>query len=644
MKSKPGPIYLACIILLSGLFLFVRCKTAEKTGKDEVSQFLNGFNNRVKEGNADSLMTYFDADRKLKVLKRLVNLLSGKKSLNGKEKPLAGINLDVDAARIKIIDDEWVTVSIPATFSHDALDSKASVLILKIHKVAPHKLKIAQVDARQFLTDYMVYENFVRSKTVDEKDIYSPITLAAFKTAGQLKTRYDSVIWFAHLDQKTFFYVVKGHWDMEKDINRPKDSVIVPYKMGLVNPDLKEIIPPDYDLIHNISGTFPGLVEVEKDKKRGFYDLEGKIVIPVVYDQVFPIDDDANLAVLRNGADYFYFKKDKSISEKVNLKMADIFSKIKNIANHFDVYKSALNIITEYNSRQESGVVYIPPSYLADLNMIEKSKDFKNPLRKPVEENGEEDDGLHQSYDISFTGKGKQPENWLEASFYSIEDYFLGGRSGFYDKKNIVIVDKKKDRIYTQDITTDFEPDGSGLLGGVCDVNSFKVINDSLFEVKAGAILSIELYDTTKYISGGPFYHYLAIRNNELTELPNNRTFGFTKYVKMDDSYLSACYKMLIGTGRFDKREEKTIDEITPDILRYMKNEIYADYRYQFKDKRWTEVFADMASYNNYTGQEKPCNANVDDSLTTIDKYNINWISQKLKGVKTKPNTTLAAK
>ncbi|MDR3697030.1 WG repeat-containing protein [Mucilaginibacter sp.] len=643
MKTKPGPIYLACIILLSGLFLFVRCKTSEKTGKDEINKFLNGFNNRVKEGNTDSLLAYFDADKRLKVLKRLVNLLCDKKSLNGKEKPLAGISLDVDAARIKIIDDEWVTASIPATFSHDQLDPKTSVLILKIHKLAPHKLKIAQVDARQFLTDYMVYENFVRSKTVDEKDIYSTITLASFKTAAQLKARYDSVIWFAHVDQKTFFYVVKGHWDMEKDINRPKDSVIMPYKMGLVSPDLKEIIPPDFDLIHNISGTFPGLIEVEKDKKRGFYDLDGKIVIPVVYDQVFPIEDDANLAVLRNGADYFYFKKDRSISEKVNLKMADIFSKIKNIANHFDVYKSALNVITEYNSREQNGAVYVPPTYMSDLNMIERSKDFKNPLRKPVEENGEEEDGLHESYDISFTGKGKQPENWMEASFYSIEDYFLGGRSGFYDKKNVVIVDKKKDRIYTQDITTDFEPEGSGLLGGVCDVNSFKVLNDSLFEVKAGAILSIELYDTTKYISGGPFYHYLAIRNNELTELPNNRTFGFTKYVKMDDSYLNACYKMLIGTGRFDKRKEKTIDEITPEMLRYMKNEIYADYRYQFKDKRWIEVFADMASYNNYTGQEKPGNANVDDSLTTIDKYNINWISQKLKGVKTKPNT-LAAK
>ncbi len=111
----------------------------------------------------------------------------------------------------------------------------------------------------------------------------------------------------------------------------------------------------------------------------------------------------------------------------------------------------------------------------------------------------------------------------------------------------------------------------------------------------------------------------------------------------MDDSYLNNCYQILIGTGRFDKRKETTIDHVTPEILRYMKNEIYADYKYDFKDKRWENVFIDMPSYNNDYDHPKPNNVTVDDSLTEIDKYNINWINQKLKEVKTNPNT-LAAK
>jgi hypothetical protein len=73
-----------------------------------------------------------------------------------------------------------------------------------------------------------------------------------------------------------------------------------------------------------------------------------------------------------------------------------------------------------------------------------------------------------------------------------------------------------------------------------------------------------------------------------------------------------------------------------------MKNEIYADYGYQFKDKRWQEVFQNMPSYKyDENGNPRPGLASVNDSLTDIDKYNINWINQKLKGTKA---NSLAAK
>ncbi|MDF2432089.1 MAG: hypothetical protein JWP44_1720, partial [Mucilaginibacter sp.] len=306
MKTKPFLIP-AIIVLIAGLAFFVRCKTALKTDSSEISQFLNKFNNSINEGNADTLMACFKTDKKTKALVRLVNLLAGKKGADGM-KPLTTIKLDIDKAEIKNISNDLVNVTIPASFSHATVNDKQSVLVLKIYKVAPHELKIIQADARQFLTDYLAYENFVKSKTEAEKVTYSAITLTAFKTADQLKTRYDSVIWFAHLHNQTYFYVIKGKWNIEKDIVRDKDSTIDPYKMGLVNPALKEIIPAEYDLVHNINGTFTGLVEVEKNDKKGFYNLNGRIVVPVNYDQIFPIEDENNLAVLKNGNNYFYLK------------------------------------------------------------------------------------------------------------------------------------------------------------------------------------------------------------------------------------------------------------------------------------------------------------------------------------------------
>jgi hypothetical protein len=124
----------------------------------------------------------------------------------------------------------------------------------------------------------------------------------------------------------------------------------------------------------------------------------------------------------------------------------------------------------------------------------------------------------------------------------------------------------------------------------------------------------------------GPYYHYLYIKNGKLVALPNSRIFGCSKYVKLDDSYLQGCY---IVNG-------KKVDHLTNEMLQYMKNEIYASYGYQFKTKAWNDIF-DVRFYQEL-GDRK--NTNVDDSLSAIEKYNINWINQKLKG---QGSNTLAA-
>ena len=639
MKSKPFLKTATALALVAAVLLMVKCKTTEKAQTGEISQFLTAFNNQVEAHNADSVLAYFAEGHSGRSFLGMANLLSGKSEFNSSAKPLAAISLDINSADIKMMNDNVAVVSVVAKFSHEAIYTQESLLKLTIKRTTPHQCKIQDVDAKRFLADYASYESVVRRKTMSPKDIFSPETLAAFKTAKSLKPAYDTVVWLAHVDKKTYYYVVKGKWDMDNDIHRYPDSVIAPYKMGLVNPDLKEVIPPQYDLIHNISGTFAGLVEVEKDGKKGFYNLGGKIVLPVVYDQVFPVNDGDNLAVLRNGADYFYLKHDTTISEKVDLKISDIMPKIKGLAGSFNLYKNALNVVTEYNSETEHGAIYIAPSYLVDLNMITKSLEFKNPLRKI------EFDETHIDYKVAYATVAKPAESWLEATFYNIRDYFLGGRSEFYDSKNIVIVDKKNNRLFTKDISTDYgrEEEDGGALTGPCDVNSIKIINDSLYEVKSGALFYSELYDSTKTITGGPYYHYFEVKNNKLVELPNDRFFGFTKYVKMDESYLNACYNLAVGTGRFDKRQDKTINQVTPEMLRFIKNEIYADYAYKFKDKRWENIFFNMRSYTRKTIDNIPYNTNVEDSLTVIDKYNINWIAQRLKGSAATKNT-LAAK
>ena len=89
----------------------------------------------------------------------------------------------------------------------------------------------------------------------------------------------------------------------------------------------------------------------------------------------------------------------------------------------------------------------------------------------------------------------------------------------------------------------------------------------------------------------------------------------------MNENYLQGCYEYT----------NQQTDYLKPEYLRYVKNEIYADYNFKFKDTTWNDTFLETM-FDNY----KPVNASVDDSLTEIDKYNINWINQKLKATESK--------
>jgi hypothetical protein len=628
MKTKPIIlISLAGIILLAGVFFLVRTKSGYKSQSAEVKEFLTAFNGYVVQNEADSIRNCFEASIKSDFLERFINILSAKTAADGKSKLLGKVTFDIDKAQLNFVNQELTVATIPVKFVNDTLPSKYSTLVFNIQKNKTQRLKITQVGAKNFFTDLVAYENFIRSKMFSESDIYSPITLKAFITASTLKSRYDSVVWFAHLKGQTYFYVVKGKWDLYN--GALKDSAKL-YKMGLVAPDLKEIIPPEYDLIHNINGTFENLIEVEKDHKKGFYDLTGKIVVPVNYDQVFPVKDENNLAALRNGQDFYWLKNDYSISEQVDLKIADILAKLKP-STSFTLNNDDTENVTEFNSHELPGSIYITPSCMVDLNLLAAVKCFKNPLRKHI---GYEDGS--KSYVVKIAEHNEDNNNWFQTAFYNIRDYFLGGRSEFYDKKNLVIVDKKRNKLFTAEFSSDYNEDMvDAVASPICDINTIRAINDTLFEAVTGASFTREIYDSTKTIVGGPYYHYLVIKGNKMIELPNRRAFGFTKYIKMNDTYLTGCYSL-------EGKTSSIVNHLSPEMLRVVKNEIYADYRYHFNDKRWRQIFGNMTGeFDSFNSTDKLANANVDDSLTVIDKYNINFINEKLKALKP---VTIAAK
>jgi hypothetical protein len=637
MKTKPVVIVVIAVIVIAACgFLFIRSKNLVSPKKGEITQFLNAFNVQIKAGNIDSASLYFEDKQKSKLVKVLLSVLANKTNTGGKAKPIFKVSLNTEDALITVVNPEFATALVVTSFNHDNLPTEKSSLLFTIHKIDNKQYKITQVNATDFVKDYIAYQNKVVNKTIPEKDIYSPITLAAFKTAEQLKARYDSVVWFDHINNKTYYYVVKGklpenfHYMDERKIKHDD------FKIGLVNPELKEIIPAEYDLIHNINGTIEGLIEVEKADKRGLYNLDGKLVVQVEYDQIYPLKAGENLAVLKNGENFFYLKADTTLSEKIaDFKIADIVSQIKTLGQSYTLTEESSKNVMEYNSRTQGTSLIIPPSYLTGLELLPKFIDFPNPLRK-IFSNEDEDGGEgSRSIAVAFDGdKNDDDSNWFQSAYYTIVNDYLGGRGGLYTSKNLLVVDKKHNQILGFNTSIDLgEGEGSGSLSSTCKESSTRAINDSLFEFKSSSYFYQPLLNEDETLEEGPSYHYLQAKNGKLVDLKSERLFP-TQFIKLDDSYLQGCYTII--TGPYKSSKKITMDHVNQSLLQYMKNEIYASYKYKFKNPKWNDVFEYRFSQGDTTR-----NANVDDSLTTIDKYNISFINNKLNRQKT---NTLAAK
>jgi hypothetical protein len=590
MKTKPIVITVSIIAALICGFLFARSKYLVKPEKAEIASFLKEFNANVQLGNVKSATKYFDDGIEKGLVTTLVNVLSNKTGLGSKGKPIFEVTLNTEDCKITIINPELYTAVVTATFHRDSINLKdeISTITFTIHKTGPNDLKFYRVDATLFTKDYKAFQNAVINKTIPETDLFSPQTLAAFKIAKGLKTRYDSVLWFQHVDGKPWFYVVSGEVPeglyYDEVTNDP--TKYSKYHIGLVNPELKEIIPPLYQLIHNIGGTLPGMIEVEKDHKKGLYDTEGKLVVPVEYEQLYPLKaTDEYLALLKNGPDYLYLQKDLTISAKIeDFKIDEALPRIKDLDNSFKLSDKTTKNILEFNSRTDFNSLMVSPSYMVELSLLPKFISLPNPLRK-----------LREDFE---------------------------GRTGLYQTKNVLIVDKKQNRILGfNEASYMGEFDNGGPISGDCNENKITAISDSLFEFKTTSEIYQPLLEKNEYIKEAPYYHYLQVKNGKLVALKGKRVFP-TQYVKLDDTYLRGCY--LIEAGTYKNPKPRTVDHITTEMLKIMKNEIYASYHYKFKEKRWQEVFSDR--FNEAADE----NISVEDSLTAIDKYNIQWINSKL--------------
>ena len=636
MKTKPILFSCAIVVILIGGMAFLKKsrKPPVSPTKAEVVSFLKAFNGAIEEAVVDNpvleqtinyVPDFFEKTDNDVAMTHFVALLGGVRDPLG-GRPITQLSVVVDQARLKNGDDGSVSVTVPVEMRYSVWDIKSTVLIVDLVKGPKGKLLIARADARQFLTDYLAYDKYAHDKKGVDSAGYSPVTLAALRSAKQLSGKYDSILWLDHVNRKTWYYVTSGTFDFGKMDSIGTTGYKPKAQMGLVGPDMKLIIPVQYDLVHNIGGTINGLVEVERGAKRGLYNLNGKIIVPVAYDQIFPLADGANLALLRKSNDYFYLEKDSSISAKIaGLKIADVMPKISGLNQSTTFADKAEGDVLEWNSYDDVDALIISPGYLSDLGLVRKMVFLQDPLR-PKQQRGFGQGAIDVT--IGFKGVKKDEHGWFASAFYSVIDHFIDGRAGFYDHTEfhaVLVADEKQNRLLSYQTTVDYRLPGDGVPPPNnppylrCGENRVRAINDSLFEYKTSVYTSQQLPGSKLEMENAPSYQYLHIRKGDLVAEHGEGVFACTHFVKMDDSYLEGCF-FISG---------KNYDRAPPAVITFIKNEIYASHRYRFKDERWNKVF-----WGWFGRSDDNLKTSVDDLLTPIEKYNLKWLDSKLQAAK----------
>lgn len=441
-------------------------------------------------------------------------------------------------------------------------------------------------------TDSETLDDNIVPKTID-KDQYLD-KKALKKLNDKLKGKYDGVLFYSAYNNQNYYYVVKGTYNNIEN----KDKT---FTIGILNDLFEEIVPVEFDKIYNIGTIRAGTVVVEKNGLRGLYALSGKKLVETKYDALYPSDKENVLAQFKLGNNYGWVdmkgqeRVGKTISPHKELGESPLESQL---IKNWEFSSKTMNLLIDAKYYPPSGYI-ITPSYIFDLGFL--------PAQLPalsVVNYGDMD--LDEA-----TFKVKATKSFGKGILAVIVGFFETGpdaRDYFVDDQTkLILMDENMQPV--SNLTLQNGDDE-------CNTSKeyYKFYGDTLIEIMQGDGLDYPYHSLRGY-------KYFALdKFGNTTELKTNRFFKYTKFVKIDKNYFYGCYTRSLGF-----REDAPIQimekwkHLSIEDLDFMRNEIFADYGYKFKSKKWQKLFGKYSWY-------KPMYDNVDEFLTEIDRYNIEVI------------------
>ncbi len=188
---------------------------------------------------------------------------------------------------------------------------------------------------------------------------------AIYTKVREIQKQYDSVVWYTNYLGKNYFYVINGHWDMEQDSYGDFLNNKNGYKMGLVDETGAVVIPVEYKLIGTPGFAKPQWIEVTKNGKAGYFNLETrKLTIEPAYDMIIPYEKANIYAITRTDSTYGWIDSNYQYHEGFHSpELKQWVTTYQFLSGDLSI-ESSKQAFCEVASSQYAGwCVVMPPSY-----------------------------------------------------------------------------------------------------------------------------------------------------------------------------------------------------------------------------------------------------------------------------------------
>ncbi|NOS91325.1 MAG: WG repeat-containing protein [Cyclobacteriaceae bacterium] len=595
-------------LLIVGIVAACSIVRKEKLDKD-AEQFLADFKNVLTKSDAEILAMFFSGQTEEEIL-------SGITVLQNKDTTVS-TSIRYAEATAKW-EDGYLLIDVPVQIDAKGEEMVVKHLTLKLIQKKARKFYINRFGGEEVYTAYQSLKYQVENRDLLAKRLQA--LKVFYDRAMELQKNFDSVVWYTQFKDTTYYFAVNGTFVLDS-LNGKSPTT---FKMGLVHENGKIVVPVEYDLIGNPSINIPDAVEVKRDGKVGYFDLTGKMLVPAEYTWVVPYEDGESKALVKKDTVFGWLDASYQFHENFPSEKAEKYIREftylteKKFVFGGDHQQLIVNLAQNERYNYESRGIIVAPGFLVNNNIFDwVQTDFIT--LKPNEDkifsfgNAYKENSNQFSFNLSES---------FDLLLNSIETRYIGGRGEFYTTSKINVVDKNQRFISSVDVWGN-------------EGFTFKRVNENLYQASYLAYYEEGPSPTFKEINL-PAYSFFKFENSKLERVASSRLFGFTKYVKMDSSYITGNFKTY-DYSLPENQREGTSTMLSRETLEYMRIEILASYGYLITNEVYLENFQMAGNLDDQKYYPKTLDYQTHYTRASeIDKYNLDFLA-KILGPIAKP-------